>query len=636
MMHINALVFIIMGVIGVISTTLVISSKNPVFSVFFLIMNFISIAGILLMFGIEFIPMVYIILYVGAIAILFLFVVMMLDIKLVELINTQIHFIPIIGVLITMFFFDLYFFLGYDLFMKPIYAEPGNSIIEVYNDRLIFTIGEEIINPYTLFDRFILYIYMESIFTDINISYESFNTSGLNDFPLNLDKLLYFAHEYAEKNLNSDFLLLLSILCGACEYNIVFNNDSYLMAIVDNINDVIPMIVNGTHSDLYNFLYTPEMDSFIDGIQQEIYPYFYNYFFSIPQELFNWAHMVNIYVELLCTTLNYISDMNPIDLLDSFYNEFINLYYYDISFISNMTERIYADFLYYINADEVNLDGTPFTDFHLHYALYSLLADSFYNKIVEPGSNIFDFYGILYEYFQDIFYYGRINHTSLVDFSMLDQDEYLRTIYLRLLLQTVEESYSSEYISIFDYITLSYEILLAIEELEYSISLYNDIIDNYTSVLVDYILFSNNIDFTTSIQLNNLGFDIVYNIYDLFRDFLGYPTHSSCDIVIIKLQHFYNMLVDTVFPYEMEVTNYKNDNIYYTWSNLINTPSNIQNIGEVLYTSYILPFIIAGIILLVAMIGAIVLTLYKPTTVKHQDVFSQTSRHVDRSRDIKK
>ena len=70
---------------------------------------------------------------------------------------------------------------------------------------------------------------------------------------------------------------------------------------------------------------------------------------------------------------------------------------------------------------------------------------------------------------------------------------------------------------------------------------------------------------------------------------------------------------------------------YINWDKHIVDFTNIEQIGQLLYTNYFFAFIIAGLILLVAMIGAIVLTLHSQSTVKRQDNFKQTSRHVSRS-----
>lgn len=86
-----------------ISGFLVISSTNPVHSVFSLVMCFVNSSILLLMLGFEFLALLFIIVYVGALAILFLFVVMMLNIRLVELIENSTRYIPI-GIIIGIVF----------------------------------------------------------------------------------------------------------------------------------------------------------------------------------------------------------------------------------------------------------------------------------------------------------------------------------------------------------------------------------------------------------------------------------------------------------------------------------------------------------------------------------------------------
>ena len=79
-MIIQALAFYMFAIITVISGVMVISSRNPVHSVLFLILAFFNVAGLFILQGAEFIAMILVIVYVGAVAVLFLFVVMMLDI----------------------------------------------------------------------------------------------------------------------------------------------------------------------------------------------------------------------------------------------------------------------------------------------------------------------------------------------------------------------------------------------------------------------------------------------------------------------------------------------------------------------------------------------------------------------------
>ena len=82
------LFFFLFSTITVISSIAVISSRNPVHSVFFLILAFVNSAGIFVLAGAEFLAMILLIVYVGAVAVLFLFVVMMLNVG-IENIKTQ-------------------------------------------------------------------------------------------------------------------------------------------------------------------------------------------------------------------------------------------------------------------------------------------------------------------------------------------------------------------------------------------------------------------------------------------------------------------------------------------------------------------------------------------------------------------
>lgn len=84
-MEIYTLLFDLFASIALISAAMVIVSRNPIHSVIFLILVFCNAAGLLILLKIEFIAMMFLIIYVGAIAVLFLFVVMMLNIKIGEL-----------------------------------------------------------------------------------------------------------------------------------------------------------------------------------------------------------------------------------------------------------------------------------------------------------------------------------------------------------------------------------------------------------------------------------------------------------------------------------------------------------------------------------------------------------------------
>src|SRR3954464_8883861 len=82
-MTVNAAFFYLFATITVASAFMVIASRNPVQSVLFLILAFFNAAGLFVLVGAEFLAMILVIVYVGAVAVLFLFVVIMLDINFV-------------------------------------------------------------------------------------------------------------------------------------------------------------------------------------------------------------------------------------------------------------------------------------------------------------------------------------------------------------------------------------------------------------------------------------------------------------------------------------------------------------------------------------------------------------------------
>src|SRR6185437_7140564 len=82
---IAAIAFYVFAAILLVSAAMVVTARNPVHSVLFLILAFFNEAALFLIAGAEFLAMILVIVYVGAVAVLFLFVVMMLDIDFVEL-----------------------------------------------------------------------------------------------------------------------------------------------------------------------------------------------------------------------------------------------------------------------------------------------------------------------------------------------------------------------------------------------------------------------------------------------------------------------------------------------------------------------------------------------------------------------
>jgi len=96
---IAALFFYLFAGMCIASAVMVIAAKNPVHSVLYLILAFVNASGLFVMMGAEFLAMILIVVYVGAVAVLFLFVVMMLDVDFAELKQGALQYLPI-GMLI--------------------------------------------------------------------------------------------------------------------------------------------------------------------------------------------------------------------------------------------------------------------------------------------------------------------------------------------------------------------------------------------------------------------------------------------------------------------------------------------------------------------------------------------------------
>ncbi|HZU88601.1 MAG TPA: NADH-quinone oxidoreductase subunit J [Stellaceae bacterium] len=94
-MIVQAILFYIFAAVAIASGVLVVSARNPVHSVLFLILAFFSSAALFILIGAEFLAMILVIVYVGAVAVLFLFVVMMLDIDFVQLRSGFMRYLPV-------------------------------------------------------------------------------------------------------------------------------------------------------------------------------------------------------------------------------------------------------------------------------------------------------------------------------------------------------------------------------------------------------------------------------------------------------------------------------------------------------------------------------------------------------------
>jgi len=139
-MLLQAIAFYVFAAVVVASGTMVVVSRNPVYSVLFLILAFINAAVLFLLIGAEFIAMILVIVYVGAVAVLFLFVVMMLDINIARLREGFLDYLPIgamIGIaLLAEILFGLGV-LGSTAGTVSTFSKSGAQILVMDNTRAI-------------------------------------------------------------------------------------------------------------------------------------------------------------------------------------------------------------------------------------------------------------------------------------------------------------------------------------------------------------------------------------------------------------------------------------------------------------------------------------------------------------------
>ena len=111
-MTLAALFFYLFAGVCVASAFMVIAAKNPVHSVLFLILAFVNAAGLFVLLGAEFLAMILVVVYVGAVAVLFLFVVMMLDVDFAELRQGFLQYLPVGAVVGVIFLIELLLVVG--------------------------------------------------------------------------------------------------------------------------------------------------------------------------------------------------------------------------------------------------------------------------------------------------------------------------------------------------------------------------------------------------------------------------------------------------------------------------------------------------------------------------------------------
>jgi NADH-quinone oxidoreductase subunit J len=114
-MSFDIFLFYLFAILALLSAFCTVTSKNPIHSVLFLVFVFFNTAGLLILLGAEFLAMLFLIVYVGAVAVLFLFVMMMLNVKISESTTSIFRYLPIGLFLSIIFLFEIFLIVEGDL-----------------------------------------------------------------------------------------------------------------------------------------------------------------------------------------------------------------------------------------------------------------------------------------------------------------------------------------------------------------------------------------------------------------------------------------------------------------------------------------------------------------------------------------
>lgn len=126
----------IIYLLSILLGILTISSRNPVVSVLFLIGLFVNVAGLLILVGYNFIGLAYILVYVGAVSILFLFILMLINIRVSELFNDTNNDLPLASLTTIIFYYIMAQVLPLNFTENSIVSYLSNSYSDIYNVQL--------------------------------------------------------------------------------------------------------------------------------------------------------------------------------------------------------------------------------------------------------------------------------------------------------------------------------------------------------------------------------------------------------------------------------------------------------------------------------------------------------------------
>nr|AML60619.1 NADH dehydrogenase subunit 6 [Moramonas marocensis] len=155
----TTILFYFFSILTLVSATFVIASTNPIHSVLYLILVFCSTSGLFILIGVEFLSMVFLMVYVGAIAVLFLFVVMMLNVKVVEFNLTMLRYLPLGGIIGFIFLIEILLVLDSQLIpLFGLSVDQRSSNFSIWSEEINYITNIESIGNYIYTDYFLLFL----------------------------------------------------------------------------------------------------------------------------------------------------------------------------------------------------------------------------------------------------------------------------------------------------------------------------------------------------------------------------------------------------------------------------------------------------------------------------------------------
>lgn len=229
-------IFLFFSLISIFSAFMIILSRNPIHSVFFLIISFFCVSALLILLKVEFLPIVFMVVYVGAVSVLFLFVIMMLNIKIIELSENLFNHLPIGSLICFIFFIEFFLFILSDLRVEDSfnlyqYLNDSNNNLSLNEDYIFqyFTLKYNLENFLESSDKNDLFSYESNVNNDLLNNFlflnYSINYKEISDFNL-INKIDVF---------NNDISIISQIIYKNKFHNFIISSLILLVAMVGSI-----------------------------------------------------------------------------------------------------------------------------------------------------------------------------------------------------------------------------------------------------------------------------------------------------------------------------------------------------------------------------------------------------------------